>query len=72
MTEAVINSRELQPAQKNDAVQMLERVAAEAALPKEKRSPAVARAVLAAFAEIVKVGAALSTLWARLGPTITA
>ena len=70
MTEAVVNSTELQPAQKNDAVQMLETVAADAARPKEQRRPAPMRAVLAGFAEAIKVGASLSALWERLGPTI--
>jgi len=37
-------------------VHMLETVAAEAVLPKDKHRPATVRAVLARFAEIVKVG----------------
>jgi hypothetical protein len=70
MTEAVINSTELEQAQKNDAVQMLEAVAADSARPEGERRPAVTRAVLAGFAEIVKVGASLATLWTHLGPTV--
>jgi hypothetical protein len=70
LTEAIINSTELQPAQKNDAVQMLDIVAADAARPPEERRPAAMRAVLSGVAEIVKVGASLATLWAHLGPTI--
>lgn len=71
ITEAVINSTELQPSQKNDAVQMLETVAVEAAKPKDQRRTAVVRAVLVGFGEVVKVGASLGALWDRLGPTIT-
>jgi hypothetical protein len=72
MTEAVINSGELQATQKSDAVQMLETVAAETVRPKEQRHSASMRAVLSGFADIVKVGAALAALWAQLGPTIMA
>lgn len=71
MTEAVINSADLQPAQKNDAVQMLNTVATEAAKPADQRHTAVVRIVLAGFSETVKVGASLSALWDRLGPVIT-
>src|ERR1035437_5587040 len=55
MTEAVINSAELQSSQKNDAVQMLETVAIEAAKPREQRHTAIVRAVLAGFSDIVTI-----------------
>ena len=72
MTEAVINGAELQPDQKTEAMPMLEALAWEAVLPKEQRRVAVIRRLLSRFAKIMNVGAAGSTLWARLGPTIMA
>jgi hypothetical protein len=71
MTEAVIAS-ELGRDQKNEAVQMLDLIASEAARPKEQRRLAIVRPVIKAFAEVAKVGASLAALWDRLGPTVTA
>jgi len=50
---------------------MLETVAAEAVRPKDQRRGAAMRVVLSSFAETIEVGASLTTLWERLGPTIT-
>jgi hypothetical protein len=63
LTEAIATSSELRDQQKNDALEMLDVVAAEATQPKEKRRTAVAKPVLGALAEIIKVGASLATLW---------
>ena len=72
MTEAVIDSPELQPDQKKDAVEMLGALAAEGALSKLQRRSVAMRAVLTGFAETVNGEARLTTLWVRLGPIITA
>jgi len=70
LTEAIASSAELRDQQKNDALQMIEVIAAEATQPKEKRRTAVVKSVLGTLADIITVGGCLAPLWARLGPVI--
>jgi hypothetical protein len=72
MTEGVLKSSELLAAQKDEALELLETLASEAARPKPQRRSTAMRAVVSAFSEIAKTGASLSTLWAQHGSTIEA
>ena len=70
-TEALLQSSEAGRDVKNQVLEILSAVAAEATAPKEKRRPAVIRPLLQEISTLVQGVAALSALWAQYGPLIT-
>ena len=72
LAEAIVSAQDLEPARKNDAMEMLESVAGEATQPPERRRKAAVRPLLSALAEILKTSAALSALWEKVGGPLLA
>jgi hypothetical protein len=62
LAEAIASTNDLEPAKKNDAMEMLGAIASEATQPAKNRRTAVMRPVLNAMIETIKTSAALASL----------
>jgi hypothetical protein len=71
LTQAVVNSPELNEQQKKEALDILSLLAKQGEEPPEKRQPGVLKPVLEAIPKILSSGSALVTLWQAFGPHIT-
>jgi hypothetical protein len=70
LTEAVVNSTELNDQQKREALDALSFVGKQAEEPPEKRQTGVLKPVLEAIPKVLSAGSALVTLWHTFGPHI--
>lgn len=72
LTEAVINAVDAANENKNQVLEILSVIAAEAAAPKKQRRTAAIRPLISEAATLVGGIAGLSQLWERYGPIIQA
>jgi hypothetical protein len=72
LTEAVVNSPELNDQQKKEALDALSFVGKQAEEPAQKRQTGVLKPVLEAIPKILSSASALVTLWHTAGPHIGA
>lgn len=72
LTEAVISSRDLGQAQKNELVEILGAVAAEAATPKESRRNSVAKALLERGTQITSLANDITDICQKWWPILLA
>lgn len=72
LTQAVVDSIELETSRKTQALQLLDAVAAEAAAPNDRRRPAMVRPLMLELANVVSGVAALEALAAKYLPAIIA
>jgi hypothetical protein len=63
LTQAIISSSDLPPDKKNELIEMMNLVAAEAALPADKRRKRAIKPVLASIADGLKVSKGLVEIW---------
>jgi hypothetical protein len=68
MIQAVIDSTEFQTATKNEILEHLSFISAQAILPKERRQSSVARTSLVAVEKLLSASANLVTLWMGVKP----
>lgn len=71
LSEAIISSNEIQTDAKNQLLEILSVLSAEATAPKEQRHTTVISALMSRFHELVSLTKDLSALWAQWGPVIT-
>ena len=67
LAEAIPSASDLRSEQKNEAMEMLGTIAAEATQPAENRRKAAMRPIVNAMVEIIKTSAALAALWEKVG-----
>lgn len=70
LTQAVMDSQELQQSDKSEAIEHLTFLAEQATTPTEGRNVSVIRTVMERLTGIVTTAAALSTLWTNLSPAL--
>jgi|CXWL01.1.fsa_nt_gi hypothetical protein len=70
LTEAVLASSELPPEQRTAAVEHLSYIANQAALPKDKRQPAIGTSILEGFERIIRVSSGLLSIWNTVKPLV--
>ena len=72
LTQAVIDSQDLNAAQKNEVLEHLAFLTTQAALPKDKRQAAVGKVVLPTLERLLNISASLITVWQVTKPLIEA
>lgn len=66
----VIKSRELQNDVKNQVIELLSLIAAEATAPKERQRKGAMQALISQLKDFLSIGTTLTQLWEKWGPTI--
>ena len=70
LATAVIKSTELQDAAKNQIIELLSLIAAEATAPKERQRKGAMKALIAQLKDFLSISATMTQLWEKWGPTI--
>lgn len=70
LTDAIVNSDELNTDQKNEAIEILSFISHEAVTQKAKRRATTAKSLLSRFKDIISVTGGLTTLWQEWGQVI--
>ena len=68
LTQAVMDSREIEDAQRNEILEHLRFVVSQAALPPEQRNVSIGKSVLAGIERLLGSAADLATVWTTVQP----
>ena len=70
LSQAVLDTEELAPEQKREAVEHLAFLAEQAVLPKDQRQRSIGKVVIGALAEVLNAAASAVTLWPHVRPLL--
>ncbi len=70
LSQAVVDARDLDPAQKDEAIEHLTFLAEQAVLPQDQRQRSVGRTVLRALERLLNAAASVMTLWQQAQPLL--